>query len=134
MSDLWQQLELSTELETDIPDTVFCVRQCLVDFSDRKIQVVSYHCLNKFFANVKIDGFVLDQKSSFKMMGLSFSSKLDWGLYCLQENWTLDTFFNFSSDVFHCLYKSSIWPFLEHCCHTWASTCSCFVYMLHNLQ
>ena len=22
MSDLWQQLELSTELETDIPDTV----------------------------------------------------------------------------------------------------------------
>ena len=74
MSDLWQQLELSTELETDIPDTVSCVRQCLVDFSDRKIQVVSFHCLNKFFANVKIDGFVLDEKSSFKKMRLSFCS------------------------------------------------------------
>ena len=74
MSDLWQQLELATELETDILDIAFCVRQCLVDFSDRKIQVVSFHCLNRFFANVKTDGFVFDEKSSFGKMRLFFCS------------------------------------------------------------
>ena len=30
-------------------------------------------------AGVKMDGFVLDKKSSFKMLGLTFSSKLDRG-------------------------------------------------------
>ena len=28
-----------------------------------------------------LDGFILDEKSSFKLLGLSFSSKLDWCLY-----------------------------------------------------
>ena len=29
-----------------------------------------------------MDGSVLDEKPSFKMLGLTFSSKLDWGFYC----------------------------------------------------
>ena len=29
--------------------------------------------------DVKIDGYVLEEKSSFKMLGLTFSSKLNWG-------------------------------------------------------
>ena len=33
--------------------------------------------------NVKIDGFVLEEKSSLKMLGLAFSSKLDWGTYII---------------------------------------------------
>ena len=28
---------------------------------------------------MKMDGSVLEDKSSFKMLGLTFSSKLDWG-------------------------------------------------------
>ena len=28
-----------------------------------------------------MDGSVLEEKSSFKMLGLTFSSKLDWGTY-----------------------------------------------------
>ena len=30
---------------------------------------------------VKTDGSVLEEKSSLKMLGLTFSSKLDWGSY-----------------------------------------------------
>ena len=33
--------------------------------------------------DVKIDGSVLEEKSSFKMLGLTFSSKLDWGSYII---------------------------------------------------
>ena len=30
-----------------------------------------------------MDGSVLEEKSSFKMLGLSFSSELDWGSYII---------------------------------------------------
>ena len=33
--------------------------------------------------DVKVDGSVLEEKSSFKMLGLTFSSKLDWGSYII---------------------------------------------------
>ena len=33
--------------------------------------------------DVIMDGFVLEEKSSFKMLGLTFSSKLDWGTYII---------------------------------------------------
>ena len=32
---------------------------------------------------MKAEGFVLEEKSSFKMLELSFSSKLDWGSYTI---------------------------------------------------
>ena len=31
----------------------------------------------------KMNGSVLEEKSSFKMLGLTFSSKLDWGSYII---------------------------------------------------
>ena len=32
---------------------------------------------------MQIDGSVLEEKPSFKMLGLTFSSKLDWGSYII---------------------------------------------------
>ena len=32
---------------------------------------------------MKMDGFVLDEKSFFKMLGLTYSSKLDYGSYII---------------------------------------------------
>ena len=36
---------------------------------------------NNVCIDVKMDRFVLEEKSSFKMLGLTFSSELDWGSY-----------------------------------------------------
>ena len=33
--------------------------------------------------DVKMDGSVLDEKLSFKILGLTFPSKLDWGSYII---------------------------------------------------
>ena len=33
--------------------------------------------------DVKMDGSALEEKSSFKMLGLTVSSKLDWGSYII---------------------------------------------------
>ena len=51
----------------------------LVDFNAGKTQLVSLDRSNNTGAiDVKKDGSVLEEKSSFKMQGLAFSSKLDW--------------------------------------------------------
>ena len=81
-SDLWQQLELTSELESDLRDTVDYGRNWLVDFNAGKTQLVPFDWSNNTGSiDVKMDGPVLEEKSSFKMLGLIFSFKLDWGSY-----------------------------------------------------
>ena len=84
VSDLWQQLELASELESDLRDTVVRSRKWLVDFNAGKTQSVSFDQSNNTGAiDVKMDGSVLEKKSCFKMLGLSFSPKLDWSSYII---------------------------------------------------
>ena len=56
-SDLWQQLELASELESDLRDTVDWGRKWLVDFSAGKTQLVLFDWSNDTGAiDVKMDG------------------------------------------------------------------------------
>ena len=83
-SDLWQQLELASELESDLRDTVDWGKKWLVDFNAGKTQLVSFdRSNNNGSIDVKMDRSVLEEKSSFKMLGLTFSSKLDWSSYII---------------------------------------------------
>ena len=69
---------MAYELASDLQYTVDWGRKWLVDFNARKIQLVSFDgCNNTGAIDVKMNGSVLDEKSSFKMLGLTFSSKLD---------------------------------------------------------
>ena len=80
-SDLWQQLELASELESDPWDTVDWGKKWLVDFNAGRTQLVSFdQSNNNGSIDVKMDGSVLEGKSSFKMLGLAFLawSGLDW--------------------------------------------------------
>ena len=78
VSDLWQQLELASELESDLRDTVDWAKKRLVDFNAGKTQLVSFDWSNNNGSiDVKMGGSVLEEKSSFKMLGLTFSSTLD---------------------------------------------------------
>ena len=82
--DLWQQLELASELESDLRDTVDWGKKWLVDFNAGKTQLVSFdRSNNNGSIDVKMDGSVLEEKSSLKMLGLTFSPKLDWGSYII---------------------------------------------------
>ena len=80
-SDLWQQLELASELESDPRDTVDWGKKWLVDFNVGKTQLVSFDWSNNNGSiDVKMGGSILGGKSSFEVLGWTFSSKLDWGL------------------------------------------------------
>ena len=77
-------LKLACELESDLRDTVDWGKKWLDDFNVVKTQLVSFDWSNNTGANdVKMDGSVLEEESSFKMLGLTFSSKLDWGSYII---------------------------------------------------
>ena len=57
-------------------------RKWLGHFSNGKTQLVLFDWSNNTDAiDVKMDGSVLEEKSCFKMLGLTFSSKLYWGCY-----------------------------------------------------
>ena len=71
------------QLQSDLPDTMDWGRKWL-DFNAGKTQQVSFDKSNNNGAtNVKMYGSVLPEKSSFKILGLTFSSKLDWGSYII---------------------------------------------------
>ena len=142
-SDLWQQLELASELESDLRDTVDWGRKWLVDFNAGKTQLVSFNRSKNIGAiDVKMDGSVLEKKTSFKMLGLTFSSKLDWVAYIVSVAKTASKKIGalirsmkfLSPEVALYLYKSTIQPCMEYFCHVWAVTSSCYLVLLDELQ
>ena len=82
---------------------------------------------------MKMDGSVLEEKSSFKMTGLTLSAKLEWGSYIVSFAKTASKKIGalirsmkfFSPEVSLYLYKSTIGPCMEYCCHVSAGAPSC---------
>ena len=59
-------------------------RKWLVDSNAGKTQLVSFNQSNNTAAiDVKMDESLLEEKSSFKMLGSAFCSILDWGSYII---------------------------------------------------
>ena len=83
--------------------------------------------------NVKMDGSVLEEKFSVKMLGLLFSSKLDWASYSIsiakiasKKIGALIRSMKFlSPEVALYLDKSTIWRCMEYCCHVLTNAPSC---------
>ena len=79
-SDLWQQLELASELESDLRDTVDWGKKWLVDFNAGKTQLVLFDwSSNTGSIDLKMYGSIYEKKSLFRMLGLTLSSILDQG-------------------------------------------------------
>ena len=87
-------------------------------------------------------GSVLEEKSSFKILGLTFSSKLDWGSYIISITKTASKNIGalicsmkiLPPEVALYLYKCTIRPYLEYWCHVWAGAPSCYLELLDKLQ
>ena len=140
---LWQQLELVSELEFDLRETVDWGKKWLVYFNAGKTQLVSFNRSNNTgLITLKMDGSVLEEKSYFKMLELTFSSKLDWGSYIISTAKTASKKIGalirsmkfLSPEVALYLYKSTIRQCMEYCCHVWAGAPSCFLGLLDKVQ
>ena len=77
------------------------------------------------------------------MLGLTFSSKLDWGSYIISIAKTASKKIGalirsvkfLSPEAALYLHKSTIWPCMEYSCHVqgWCSQC-CYINLLDKLQ
>ena len=89
-----------------------------------------------------MDRSALEEKSSFKMLGLAFSSILDCGSYIIfivktasKKIGALIRSMKFlSPEVDLYLYKPTIQSCMEYCCHVWAGAPSCYLELLDMLQ
>ena len=71
-----------------------------------------------------MDQYFLEENSSFKVLGLTFSSKLDLGPYIISNAKTASKKISalirsmkfLSSEVALYLYKSTIQPCMKYCC------------------
>ena len=85
--------------------------------------------------DMKMYGSVLEEKSSLKMLGLPFSSKLDWGSYIISIAKTTSKKIRalirsmkfLSPEVVPYLYKSIIRPCMKYSSHVWTGASSCYL-------
>ena len=118
-SDLWQQLELASELEPDLREIVDWGKKWFVDFNVGKTQLVSF---DRPSHNGSTDSF-LEERSPFKMLGLTFSSKLNWGSFVISITKTasqkIGAFIRsiklLSPEVALYPYKSTVRRCMEYC-------------------
>ena len=106
-----------------------------------KTQLVSFdRCNNTSAVDVKVDGSVLEEKSSFKMLGLTLSFKLEWGSYIISiaktafkkiEALIRSMTFLYPKVALY-LYKSSIRPCMEYYCYVWACAPCCYLELLNK--
>ena len=116
--DLWQHLICGNNLNWPlnlnlIYETLDWGRKWLVDCDSRKTELVSLDWSNNTGAN---DG---TKDGSVKMLGLTFSTKLNWGFCIISINktaskkiWAL-----ICAKVALYLYKFTIRPWMEYFCH-----------------
>ena len=106
----------------------------VLDFSAGKTQFVSFdRSYNTGAIDLKMHEFVLDEKSSCKMLGLTFSSKLDWGSYIISIAKTASKKIGalicsmrfLSPEVALYLYNYTTRPYMEYCCHVLSGAPSC---------
>ena len=89
-----------------------------------------------------MDGSVLEEKSSFKILGFSFSSRSDWGSY----NISIAKIFSKKIGALICSMKFiypevALYPYgsttsscMEYCCDVWAGALSCYLELLDKQQ
>ena len=126
-----------------IYETLDWDRKWLVDFNARKTQLLSLDRSNNTGAiDLKMDWSVLEKKSYFKKLGLTFFSKLDWGSEIISIAKTVSKKIGalicsmrfLSPQVALYLYKSTICSCIEYCCHIRAGAPSCYLQLLDKLQ
>ena len=75
---------MASEFESDLRDTVHWGKKWVVGFNAGKTQLVSFNrSNNNGSTDLKMNRSALEENSSFQILGLTFSSKLDLGSYII---------------------------------------------------
>ena len=123
---------MASEPESELQDTINWGREWLIIFNARKTQLVSFNqSKNTGAIDVKMGRSVLEEKSYFIKLGLTFSCESDCDCYIMsiaksvsKKIGPLICSIKFLEAALH-LYKSTIRLCMQYCCHVWAGALIC---------
>ena len=127
-SGVFEKVESAAELQDDLRGIVEWGNRWLVSFNATKTKLLSFHRhRDPSLVPVEMNGIALPEKTSFRLLGITFTPSMDWkpyiqsiakaasrrvgSLYRAQRFLTPET-------ILH-LYKSTIRPCMEYCSHIW---------------
>ena len=140
---LYFKYDEAFDLESDLQENVDWGRKWLVDFEAEKTQLILFDQPKSTGAiDMKMDRFLLEEKSYFKILGLTFSYRLDLGSYIISITKAASKKIGVSicpmkfpsPEVGLYIYKSTIWVCMEYCSDVWAGGPNCYLELLNKPQ
>jgi ribonucleases P/MRP protein subunit RPP40 len=136
-------LEVASELENDLTSATKWGSKWLVNFNANKTQYFSAnHYRNNLDLPISMNGDVLEESSTLRLLGLTFSSDLSWKPYIksiaklasakVASLYRARHFLTPDSILY--LYKSLIRPCMEYCCHIWGGSSNDALSLLDKVQ
>ena len=127
-SDFFDRLEMTAELEEDLRCIVEWGEKWLVSFNATKTKLLSFNRHRESgLIPLKMNDIELPESSSFRLLGLVFTPKLDWKPYvqsiAKQASKRVGSLFRsqryLTPESILYLYKATIRPCMEYCSHIW---------------
>ena len=139
----FEQLEYAADLEVDLASVVEWGKLWLLSFNSKKTQLVSFNRKrDPFLPPIYMERDGLAEKSSLKLLGLTLTSDLSWNSYIssigksgARKVGSLYRSMKYlTPEAALYLYKSTIRPCMECCCHLWAGAPACHLDLLDRVQ
>ena len=142
-NDVFDKVEMAAELEVDLRTVVEWGDKWLVTFNSSKTKLLSINRFkDPFLPSVMMNGAELPENSHFRLLGLTFSNDFSWNNYiesiaksAAMKVGSLYRARNFlSPESILYLYKATIRPCIEYCCHIWAGASADCLSLLDRIQ
>lgn len=139
----FERTEMAGNLQYDLKTVVEWGQKWLVSFNAKKTQLVSFHRHRECsLLPVSMNGAELPENSDLKLLGLSFNSELSWNSYIASiaksASKKVGSLFRskrfLTPEAILYLYKSTIRPCMEYCCHIWAGASSSSLDLLDKIE
>lgn len=138
-----ERIDLVNSLESDLSQVSAWAEQWHVALNSEKTKVLSVNRYkNSETTPISMSGEVLQESTSFRLVGLTISNDFSWNEYITsvakKASMKVGTLYrarNYLSPecILH-LYKSLIRPCMEYCCHIWAGAPVTLLNLLDRIQ
>ena len=136
-------VEMAANLQYDLRTVVEWGEKWLVSFNSKKTQLVSFtRQRDPSWVPVSMNGGDLSESSDLRLLGLSLHSELSWNSYIVSiaksTSKKVGSLFRskrfLTPEAILHLYKSTIRPCMEYCCHIWAGAPASCLDLLDKIQ
>ena len=134
---------MAGEIELDLQSIVEWGEKWLVSFNSAKTKLLSINnSRDPLLPSVSMNGTELEESNSFRLLGITFSSDFSWRSYIeaiaksasMKVGSLLRARNYLTPESILYLYKSTIRPCIEYCCHIWGGAPADALNLLDRIQ